>query len=259
MSDVNTATTSNGKRVIIIEDEMLAQAQLEAMLHKIDPSIEVIAKLSSVEESRQFFSTGPAADLVFVDIQLSDDHSFEIFRNVSVQLPLIFTTAYDEYLLQSFEHNAIDYLLKPITEDKLRRSIAKMKSLELHFAKGNLEKLLRQDHRTHERIVAKKGAEFVSLPLRDIAYFYTEHKIVFLQEKRGRQYIMDKNLSELEQELDPTVFFRLNRKFVVNVEAIEKYRSDNGKIRVYLIPPRREDVFVSKETAPEFRRWMGRY
>jgi len=258
MSDMTTTTTSTGTRVIIIEDELLAQAKLEAMLNKIDPSIEVIAKLASVKEATYFLSTGVAADLAFVDIQLSDDHSFEIFRSVPVQFPLVFTTAYDQYLLQSFEHNAIDYLLKPITEDKLRRSLAKMKSLESHFLKGNLEKLLQEDRRAHGRIVAKKGTEFVSMLFQDIAYFYTEHKIVFLKDKHGRQYIMDKNLSELEQELDPTVFFRLNRKFLVNIEAIEKYKSDNGKIRVCLIPSITESVHVSKETAPGFRRWIGR-
>jgi DNA-binding LytR/AlgR family response regulator len=244
-------------KVIIIEDEVLAQAKLESMLKAIDPSIEVVARLGSVKESREYLAHSPQPDLAFVDIQLSDDHSFEIFRDYPLQFPLVFTTAYDRYLLESFEHHAIDYLLKPITEDKLRRSLTKLKNLERHFIQDNIRKLLGSKPGGKDRIVAKKGTEFIALRWHDIAYFFTEHKVVFVRDKEGRQYILDKNLSELEEQLDKQIFFRLNRKFITNVSAIEKFRSDNGKIRVYLKPPVSEEVHVSKETAPEFRRWIG--
>ena len=258
MIGMNKVNESRGKRVIIIEDEILSQAKLEAMLKKIDPSVEVIARLASVKDAVQYLSESPVADVAFVDIQLSDDHSFEIFKNVSVQFPLIFTTAYDQYLLQSFEYNSIDYLLKPLTEEKLRRSLDKLKSLESHFMQGRLEKLLQDGRRVPGRLVARKGTEFVSMPFSEIAYFYTEHKIVFLKDNHGRQFIMDKTLSELEQELDAMVFFRLNRKFLANVGAIEKFKPENGKIRIHLRPDLTQDVYVSKETAPDFRRWIGR-
>lgn len=244
-------------KVIIIEDEVLAQAKLEAMLKSLDPTIEVVARLDSVKESKTYLAQSPPPDVAFVDIQLSDDHSFEIFRNFQIQFPVIFTTAYDKYLLESFEHNAIDYLLKPITEDKLKRSLLKLKKLELHFLQGNLLKLLQGEGRAKGRIVAKKGTEFIALQWNEIAYFYTEHKVVFVKDTQGRQYILDKNLSELESELEEKVFFRLNRKFLTHVNAIEKFRSDGGKIRVYLKPPIQEEIYVSKETAPEFRRWIG--
>lgn len=244
-------------KVIIIEDELLAQSKLESMLRSIDPSIQIVAKLGSVQESKAYFSQSGAPDLAFVDIQLSDDHSFEIFREYPAEFPVIFTTAYDKYLLESFEHNAIDYLLKPITEDKLRRSITKVKKLESHFIQGKIEKLLGSTPKVKERIVAKKGTDFVAITCNEIAYFFTEHKVVFVRDTTGRQYILDKTLAELEKELDPRVFFRLNRKYLTNVSAIEKFKSDNGKIKVHLKPTVNEDVFISKETAPLFRSWIG--
>lgn len=244
-------------RVVIIEDEILAQAKLASMLESIDPGIEVVAKLGSVKESKEYLSRNAAPDLAFVDIQLSDDHSFEIFRNIPVQFPLIFTTAFDKFLLESFEHNAIDYLLKPISEEKLARSLAKVRKLEQHFLQGNLHKLIHGNNRQADRIVAKKGTEFVALAWSEIAYFFTEHKVVFVKDTHGRQYILDKNLGELESELDGKTFFRLNRKFITHVEAIEKFKSENGKIRIFLKPSLQEEIFISKETAPLFRRWIG--
>jgi DNA-binding LytR/AlgR family response regulator len=168
--------------VIIIEDELLAQAKLEAMLLSLDGSINILTKLSSVKDSIQWLMTNPTPDLAFVDIQLSDDHSFEIFRKHPVKFPVIFTTAYDKYLLESFEFNSIDYLLKPITEEKLKRSLEKVKTLRSHFLQGNLLKLIEQAQApARNRIVAKKGTEYVALDLCDIAYFYTEpHRVHFV-------------------------------------------------------------------------------
>ena len=244
-------------KVIIIEDELLAQAKLEAMLQAIDPTIEVVAKLGSVEESRTYLEHHPAPDVAFVDIQLSDDHSFEIFRNVTVSFPVIFTTAFDKYLLESFEHNTIDYLLKPITEQKLTRSLTKLKNLELHFSHGNLQKMIEQAAGEKiERMVVKKGGEYIALKWNDIAYFLTEHKVVFAKDINGRQYIVDKTLGELEIETDAKIFFRLNRKVIAHKSAIEKFKPENGRIRVFLRPELREEVYVSKETAPLFRQWI---
>jgi len=246
-------------KVVIIEDELPARAKLESMLVAINPAIKVVAKLGSVMESLQWLAANDEPDLAFVDIQLSDDHSFEIFRKHPVRFPVIFTTAYDKYLLESFEFNSIDYLLKPITEEKLRRSLEKVKKLEQHFVQGNILRLIDQSkQKGRNRIVARKGTEFIALGTDDIAYFFTEHKIVFVRDFSGRQMIVDQNLGELEAELDPEVFFRLNRKFIVHSKAIERFKPDNGKILVFLKPDVKEDVHVSKETAPEFRRWIGK-
>ena len=243
-------------KVLIVEDEILAQAKLESMLTAIDSSIIVIKKTGSVKETLAWLASNPAPDVAFVDIQLSDDHSFEIFRKFQAQFPVVFTTAYDKYLLESFEFNSIDYLLKPITEEKLRRSIAKLRALEQHFVHGSIEKLLQTDSHTR-RIVVKKGTEFQALDPDDIAYFFTEHRIVFVRDFEGRQFIADKILGDLEAILDEKKFFRINRKFIAHIKAIQKFKPDAGKIRVFLKPEVHEEVFVSKENAPQFRKWMG--
>lgn len=245
-------------KVIIIEDELLAQAKLEAMLHASDKSIEIMAKINSVEEALRWLSSHPSPDLAFVDIQLSDDHSFEIFRKTPVSFPVIFTTAYDKYLLESFEFNSVDYLLKPITEEKLKRSLDKVKKLEQHFLQGNILKLIEHtSSHSKTRIVAKKGNEYVALELDEVAYFFTEHKLVFVRDFSGRQLIVDKNLADLESALDKNRFFRLNRKFIAQLKAIERFKPDKGKIRIFLKPEMKEEIHVSKETAPEFRHWVG--
>lgn len=243
--------------VLIIEDELLAQAKLETMLRSLDPTLKVVGKLSSVKDTLQWLMSNPSPDLAFVDIQLSDDHSFEIFRKYPVQFPVVFTTAYDKYLLESFEFNSIDYLLKPITEDKLKRSLGKLQKLEHHFLQGNILKLLHQNQPANERIIVRKGTEFIALTHEEIAFFFTEHRIVFVRNFEGNQFIIDKNLGELEESLDKKKFFRINRKFISNISAVEKFRPDNGKIRVFLKPEVKEEVHVSKETAPEFRKWIG--
>ena len=244
--------------VIIIEDELPARDKLISMLQLLDPSINVVAQLGSVKESLDWLNENREPELAFVDIQLSDDHSFEIFRKHSVKFPVIFTTAYDKYLLESFEFNSIDYLLKPITEGKLKRSLQKVQKFEQHFLQGNILKLIKQQSASAKsRIVARKGTEFVALDLNEVAYFFTEHKIVFVRDFSGRQMIVDKNLGELETELSKENFFRINRKFIAHQKAIDRFKPDNGKIRVFLKPEIKEEIHVSKETAPEFRVWIG--
>ena len=211
-------------RVLIIEDEPMARSRLESMLRTIDPNIRVLATLGSVKESTAYLQAHDPPDVAFVDIQLSDDHSFEIFRKVPVAFPVIFTTAYDRYLLESFEHNAIAYLLKPFSEEKLRQALSRLRRLEQYFVQGNIRKIL-ENKRDNDRMVARKGAEFIALAHDDIAYFFTEHKIVFVRDRRGRQFILDKSLADLEASLDPSRFFRINRKYVTHISAIEKIPS----------------------------------
>jgi DNA-binding LytR/AlgR family response regulator len=240
--------------IIIIEDEPPARAKLEAMLLSIDSSIKIIARLGSVSESLAWLKENREPDLAFVDIQLSDDHSFEIFRKHPVRFPVIFTTAFDRYILESFEFNSIDYLLKPITEEKLARSVEKVKLLKQHFLQENVTNLIH--HTTSlSRIVARKGTDFVALNTEEVAYFFSEHKVTFVRDFTGRQLMVDKNLVELESSLDKN-FFRLNRKFIANQKAIERFKPDSGKIQIFLKPEIKEDIFVSKETAPAFRKWI---
>ena len=150
-----------------------SQAKLEAMLLSLDPGIRVLARLGSVKDTLAWLSQNAPPDVAFVDIQLADDHSFEIFRKYPVQFPVIFTTAFDKYLLESFEFNSIDYLLKPITEEKLKRSLSKLKKLEQHFVQGNILKLIGQVNTSgKDRIVARKGTAFIALTLDEIAFFF---------------------------------------------------------------------------------------
>ncbi len=245
-------------KVIIIEDELPARAKLKDMLAAVDHTIEVVAMLGSVSETMDWLKNHPEPDLGFVDIQLSDDHSFEIFKRHPVKFPIIFTTAFDKYLLDAFEYNSMDYLLKPITEERLKRSLDKVKSLQEHFVQGNLLKILNHiQSPTTTRILGKKGTEFVALEMEDVAYFFTEHKIVFARDFKERQFIVDKTLAELEEIVDRTRFFRLNRKYLCSLAAIEKFRSENGRIKVQLNPDCKDDVYISKENAPAFRSWIS--
>ncbi len=246
--------------VIIIEDEAAAREKLISMLKTAVPGVRILACLESVEESIRWLQQNPPPDVAFVDIQLSDDDSFKIFEKVQVQFPIIFTTAFDQYLLRSFEYNSIDYLLKPITADKLKRSLEKIKKLELHFVNTQTQRIAELIHPAktkNNRILAKKGVDFVPLAFDDIAYFYTEHKITFVIDRNGERFIVDQALAELGSLLDENGFFRLNRQYLVCQNAVEKFRPETGKIRVFLNPPAREEVLVSKENAPEFRKWVA--
>lgn len=244
-------------RVLIIEDELPARAKLRDMLKKLRPEATIVAELGSVKDSLQWLASNDEPDIAFVDIQLSDDHSFEIFRKHQGKFPVIFTTAYDKYLLESFEFNSIDYLLKPITEERLKRSLDKIKNLENHFAHGNISRLLANE-RPKQRIIGKKGTDFIALDVDDAAYFFTEHKIVFVRDFSGRQLILDKTLYEIEALLDKAKFFRINRKYIAQLKAIDRFKSDSGKIRIFLKPEMKDEIHVSKETAPAFRAWMGK-
>lgn len=244
--------------VLIIEDEITARAKLIQMLSILDATCHIAGQLGSVKESILWLKSNPSPDIAFVDIQLSDDHSFEIFKQFPVKFPVVFTTAYDRYLLESFEFNSIDYLLKPITEEKLARSLQKVKNLKEHFLGGKLLEFLQTKDPHSQRIVAKKGTEFVALNADEIAYFYTEHKVVFVKDFSGRKLIVDRTLTDLEEHFDKRNFFRINRKYLANMKSIEKFRSDNGKIVIHLNPPMNDDVHVSKEAAPVFRQWIGK-
>ncbi|MBL7864659.1 MAG: response regulator transcription factor [Cyclobacteriaceae bacterium] len=247
-------------RVLIIEDELPARDKLETLLRGLIPDLTIVGKIGSVKESIAFFNKGQHPDLAFVDIHLSDDHSFEIFRSVEVGCPVIFTTAYDKYLLESLEFNSIDYILKPITLDRLRLSLKKVSELERHFTKSHTDKLLQylEGHQVQrERLLARKGLEFMAVPLEEIAYIFSEHKVTFLRDKSGQRYTLDKNLTELESTLDKARFFRINRKYIAAAEAIDRFKPDNGKLRVYLKPTVDDEVHVSKEQAAEFKKWIS--
>lgn len=248
-------------KILIIEDEKPASERLIAMVSEFDPSIHILATLRSVKESIAWLKMHAAPDLILVDIQLNDGLSLEIFKQHPVPSPLIFTTAYDEYLMMAFEFNSIDYLLKPIDKAKLFRSLKKYLTLKQHFS-GNFVSLFEQLHANtpiKNRFVVKKGTDFITLKTEQIAYFYSEYKVTFLIDNEGKRYIIGKPLAEIESEIDPKEFFRLNRKFLASIDSIAKFKSfDKGKIVVELIPPLTEEVIVSQENSADFKQWVGK-
>jgi len=248
--------------ILIMEDETPAAEKLATGIKRFDERATLVGPLRSVKESVSWFANNPMPDIVIADIQLTDGLSFEVFKKISVTCPVIFATAYDEYLLQALEHNSIDYLLKPFKQEKLEGALKKYLRLKQHFT-ANVAQFSRtyysESGARKDRIVVKKGIDFLSIKASDIAYFYTEHKIVFLVDNDGSRYIVDKPLAELEAELDAAKFFRVNRKFLVHINAIARFKSyEKGKILVELKPPTREEVSVSQENAASFKEWMGK-
>ena len=248
-------------KAIIIEDEKTALDNLLHHIHLTNEPISVIATLEAVEESVSWFINHPPPDLIFMDIHLKDGISFSIFDRVKVSTPIIFITAFDNFMVKAFEQNSIEYLLKPINEQELLKAINKYKGLKNHFLNNYeslLEYLAEKDTSRKSRIVVKKGIEFQSILLDDVAYFFTEQKISFLITKDGRKFLVDKNLKELEEELDLRRFYRANRKYIININYVKSYKAyDKIKIMVELTVPVSEEIIVSQESAIDFRKWIS--
>jgi len=245
---------------VIIEDERPALENLVTTLTTIAGDIQVTARLTSVRESIEYLSQQPAVDLIFSDVQLNDGLSFEIFSQGDVRVPVIFITGYDEFMMNAFEYNGIDYLLKPVDKDDLRKALTKYRMLEKHFTNHHsLNSLLKYvgDHKK-KRILVKKGMENISLRLDDVVLFYTENKIVYVVDRWGKKYLADKNLGEMENELDENTFFRANRQYIVNINFIRGFKAyEKVKLIVDLtLPDLNHSVIISQEMAPQFREWM---
>src|SRR6266487_4061220 len=245
---------------IIIEDERLASQQLINMLKNIEADINVVAQLFSVKESIEYFSKRTEDDLIFCDVQLEDGLSFEIFSKAEIRTPVIFITGYDQFVMNAFEYNGIDYLLKPVSEDELQKAIIKYRKLEKHFSnQASLNNLVRYvSSRKKTRLIVKKGMENISLRLEDIVLFFTENKIVYVVDQWGKKYLVDRNLGELEEDLDNTIFFRANRQYIVNINYIKGFKPyEKVKLQVDLVlPDLNYSIIISQETAPAFRKWM---
>ena len=248
--------------VIIIEDEKPSARRLQRMLNRLD--VEAQTMLHSVEESLEWFQNNEHPDLIFLDIQLSDGLSFEIFEAVDIKSAVIFTTAYDEYALQAFKLNSIDYLLKPIDEDDLAKSVAKYKerapkqqSVTLDF--NDIKNLLVNpiDREYKKRFSVKVGQHLKLVNIDDIECFYSENKGTYLYTKEGRNYLLDTTLDNLEDELEPQTFFRINRKFFVNINAIKDMVSyTNSRLQIKLNTYNEQDVIVARERVKDFKSWL---
>lgn len=244
---------------IIIEDEPLAVLELEKILKKIAPEVNIEARLDSVSESVEWLCNH-RTDLIFSDIHLGDGRSFDIFDRVEIKVPVIFITAYDEYALQAFKKQGIDYILKPFDEDDIRKALDKM---EIFKAQGQplAEPPGKTSGEYQERFLIQIGAKIKSVSVGDIAYFMADGKYLMLYTAEGTAYIVDLTMASVEERLNPRFFFRINRKFIISFTAIkEMIKYSNSRIKVILspLPPENIEAIVSAERMREFKEWLNR-
>jgi two-component system, LytTR family, response regulator LytT len=249
--------------IIIIEDEKPAARLLQRKVEKLGLQINTL--LHSVEESINWFQNNAHPDLIFLDIQLSDGLSFEIFESIDIKSAVIFTTAYDEYALRAFKLNSIDYLLKPIDEDDLEIAVNKFKARNTSTSNFSLDfemikKMLVNpvDRIFKKRFTIKVGQQLKMIIIDEIECFYSENKGTYLHTFDNRNYLLDITLEQLENELDPQNFYRVSRKFIIPMKAIKEIQIySNSRLKVILPTYKEDEVIVSREKVAEFKSWIG--
>jgi DNA-binding LytR/AlgR family response regulator len=245
--------------VVIIEDEKLAAERLITLLKQCDSSIEVLACLESVEESVQFLSSHPHPGLLLLDIHLSDGQCFEIFKKINYQNPVIFTTAYDQYAMEAFRIFSIDYILKPVTQQSLAAAINKLRSLPVSFSNTDINRLssLLNQQRYKKRFLGKVGQRLFFIPAEQVAYFRADNKIVYLTDHGGNRYVVDYTMEQLTELLNPRQFFRLNRSYIVCIDAIQQVKPYyNSRLKLSLAGnSSAEEMIVSRDRVADFKLW----
>ncbi len=245
-------------KILIIEDEDAAARRLHKLILECEPAAEITGRVDGVESAVAWLSAHPKPDLIFMDIHLSDGSAFEIFQRTPVESPVIFSTAYDQYAIQAFKHNTVDYLLKPVKIEELRPALAKYhRSAANPLPDYKLLSDLIPQARAPRRFLIRTGHTMKVIDASEAAYFYSQHKISYLVAKNGKRYPVDFPLDRLEQMLDPSVFFRINRQFIISVGAIkEMHTYSKSRVKIDLIPPCDQEAVVSTEKSPHFKRWL---
>jgi DNA-binding LytR/AlgR family response regulator len=248
-------------KVVIVEDEPLAAEKLERYLLKYNKDIEVLVKLPSLETAIPWIAKHQEnVDLFFMDVQLTDGLSFEIFSTISVKKPVIFTTAFDEFAIDAFKVNSIDYLLKPITFTDLSKALNKLKSLREQFSQHTeISPLVQQFGKKSykDRFLVRMGNHIHSIPTESIGYFYAEGRDVYLKRTNGKKYLIEYTLESLEELLDPKQFLRTNRSFIVHINAIEDVVVyANRRLKLTLNPKAESELIVSREKVVQFKLWF---
>lgn len=250
-------------RVLIVEDEHLAAQKLIRQLKNIDPELEIAGVIDSVDEAIKWLKNN-ASDLIFLDIHLGDDSSFKIFERIEVKTPIIFTTAYDQYAIQAFKLNSIDYLLKPINKKELQDALEKYHEHRPQKQEIDYQSLLMtlnpdQNTNYQKRFMVYKGDRVKTISVDSICYFFAEGKYVFLIAEDKKEYMIDYTLERLESLLNPDNFYRINRQFIINIEAIHEMISyTKGRLKIVLSPESKKDAIVSIERAADFKRWLNK-
>ena len=248
--------------ILLIEDEEPAAKRLQKMILEIEPEAKISDNIVSIVSGIKWLKENETPDLIISDIQLADGLSFEIFKAADVHCPVIFTTAYDQYAIEAFRVNSIDYLLKPVKKEELATAISKYKKLQQAAPPLNIEQLLKsiqpqtQDYK--KRFVVRYGEHIKTIGIEDVAYFYTEDKINFLTTKENRRFTIDFNLDALESMLDPAAFFRINRQYIICIHSIaEMFAYSKSRVLIKLNPPAKHETVVSTERSADFKLWLG--
>lgn len=250
--------------VLIVEDEAPAVKQLIKLINKYPEPIHILETIDSVEGTLSFLKTAPPLDLIFLDIHLADGQSFEIFNRQEIHTPLIFTTAYDQFTLKAFKHNSVDYLLKPIEEVALHQALdkyirfhqqgSKQQMLDL---RESIRNLLPKKYK--ERFVVKSGQQLLYITTQQIAYFLSDQGILYCKSFTGKKHALEYTLDQLEDLLNPDLFFRINRKSIIHIDAIQKINTYfNSRLILELSPSVSFDVIVSRDRVANFKNWLDR-
>lgn len=251
-------------KVVIIEDEHLTAGRIETLLQEIDPDISVLAILDSVRSALQWFRQNDNPDLVFMDIQLADGLSFDIFDQVEINYPVIFITAYQEYAIKAFKVNSVDYLLKPVTEEDLRMALNKYRNFFIqkknspaigYDVLNSIRDMISKPYKS--RFMIKVGEHIRSVDVADILFFYSMQKGTYLHNSENRNYAVDFTLDSLVEKLDPSRFFRINRKYIISHQAIsDLINISANKIKVKLVQNEDDQVYISRERIHDFKGWL---
>lgn len=249
-------------RILIIEDEKHNVSRLQRLLLEIDSTFEVVGILATVKDSIQWFKANVSPDVALMDIRLSDGLSFDIFDKIQIDCPVIFTTSYDEYAVRAFKVNSIDYLLKPIEKEELQGALDKVNYIKKKVI-SDMEQLIHlfQERKTiyRKRFLIPKHNGYKTIVMEDIDYFFSELKMTYLVTNKNDKIVLQQTLDDLEDELDPDLFFRANRQYIINVNGIQMIQNGiNGKLKVLLKKGQLNEVIVSKDKAPLLKKWLDR-
>jgi len=248
--------------LLIIEDEPLAVVRTVTLVREIDPEIEVLGSLSSVEESVNWLSNNPSPDLIIMDVSLADGDCFDILSNHSIASPVIFITAYDQFAIEAFKVFSIDYLLKPVSKANLENAIKKLKAISKNYQNDNrYEKLVHlisdslKEYKS--RFLIRAGKRMFFIQIKDIGFFLAEDKTVYLITQEGEKWVVDYSLEKLEDILDPKIFFRLNRRIICRIHSILEIKTHpNSRLKISLLAGKiKEDAIISRDRVQKFKSW----
>jgi len=245
-------------KALIIEDEKPASRRITKLLLEVDPNIEILSILDSVESSIQWLSQNPEPEIMFMDIHLADGSSFDILKKTNVSCPVIFITAYDEFAIDAFKVNSVDYLLKPVKKEDLETAILKYKNLKHSFSNIGIENLVNSSSKKYkDRFVIKLGNKIKSILIEEIAYFYSKDKLSFICDKEGKNYPIDLSLDKIELLLDPNDYFRVNRQIITHASSIKDIQtSTKSRIILTLQPASNIEAVISSERSSIFKKWL---